>query len=230
MVLAATFVMFPLVLRDQLQVSVDQHWKTYLPVFILSILFMLPMIIFAEKKNKMKLMFLLGIILVICAEVGLFLASGYLAIFIMLVFFFAGFNFLEASLPSLVAKIAPADMKGTAMGLFSTSQFLGAFCGGVLGGYMLSYPSSASAYLQLAMFVSLWWLVAAFMQNPKPVSSKIVSLTGMDESAMKSFWQEAERLPGVQEINVYLDDKVAYLKINKKVFTDESLAGLIARY
>jgi len=229
MVLAATFVLFPLVLRDQLQVPVEQHWKTYLPVFVLSIIFMVPMIIVAEKKNKMKIMFLIGILLVLLAELGLFISSAYVSIFIMLVLFFAGFNFLEASLPSLVAKIAPADMKGTAMGLFSSAQFLGAFCGGLLGGYMLGYPGSGSAYLQLAALVSLWWLAALFMQNPKPVSSKIISLKGMDESAMRLFWQQAERLPGVEEINVYFEDQVAYLKIEKLVFDPDSLQALLAK-
>ncbi len=229
MVLAATFVLFPLVLRDQLQVPVEQHWKTYLPVFILSVFLMVPMIIVAEKKNKMKVMFLAGILLVILAELGLYASSAYGLAFAMLVLFFAGFNFLEASLPSLVAKVSPADMKGTAMGLFSMAQFMGAFCGGVLGGYMLGYTYAELAYLQLALVLAVWWLVALFMKKPRPVSSKIISLDGMDDSAMRHFWQEAEKLPGVQEINVYLEDKVAYIKINKHDFMDESLDGLLAR-
>jgi len=229
MVLAATFVLFPLVLRDQLQVAVERHWQTYLPVFILSIAVMLPMIIIAEKKYKTKIMFLIGILLVISAELGLSLMSDYAGIFIMLVLFFAGFNFLEASLPSLVAKIAPADMKGTAMGLFSSAQFLGAFCGGVLGGYMLSYSHAEQAYQQLAVLLLIWWLVALFMHKPKPVSSKIVSLIGMDESAIRAFWEQAEKLPGVQEINVYSEDKVAYLKIEKLVFNPKSLDSLLVK-
>jgi len=94
---------------------------------------------------------------------------------------------------------------------------------------MLGYPGSGSAYLQLAALVSLWWLAALFMQNPKPVSSKIISLKGMDESAMRLFWQQAERLPGVEEINVYFEDQVAYLKIEKLVFDPDSLQALLAK-
>jgi predicted MFS family arabinose efflux permease len=222
-------VLFPLVLRDQLHVDVSHHWQTYLPVFILSIVFMVPMIIIAEKKQKMKTMFLAGISLVILAELGLYVADHYGSVFVALVGFFAGFNFLEASLPSLVAKVAPADMKGTAMGLFSSSQFLGAFAGGVIGGYMLGYESTDTAFLDLGLILGIWWLVALFMKNPRPVSSKIVSLSGMDESAMKQFWQQAEVLPGVQEINVYLEDRVAYLKIEKMVFDPKSLDALLAK-
>ncbi|MBC8212902.1 MAG: MFS transporter [Gammaproteobacteria bacterium] len=229
MVLAATFVLFPLMMRDQLHVDVAEHWKTYLSVFVLSILIMVPMIIFAEKKSQMKPMFLLGILCVGLAELGLSQFHAYPAIFLMLMLFFAGFNFLEASLPSLVAKIAPADMKGTAMGLFSTAQFLGAFAGGMLGGSMLAYATHKPAFLELAGMIVLWWLVALFMQKPQPVSSRIVSLSNFDEPSIIHFRQQVEKLAGVQELTVYLDDKIAYIKIDKKLFDNEALERLMAK-
>ena len=229
LVLAATFVIFPLVLRDQLAVSVADHWKTYLPVFIISIAVMVPMIIVAESKRKLKPLYLVGILMVALAELGLFLLQGYTALFMMLVLFFAGFNFLEASMPSLVAKIAPADKKGTAMGLFSSAQFLGAFTGGVLGGVMLSYENYRMAFVQLSLIVVFWWVFALFMKKPKAVSSKIVSLTGMDDASIASFREKVQQLPGVQELTVYLDDKVAYMKIDKKSFDDAALENLLAR-
>jgi MFS family permease len=229
MVLAATFVIFPLVLRDQAHVAVDQHWKTYLPVFILSIIIMVPMIITAEKKGKMKTMFLAGILVVTIAEAGLYLFDGYTSLFIMLVLFFAGFNFLEASMPSLVAKIAPADMKGTAMGLFSSAQFLGAFSGGLVGGWMLSYEDPFLAFFQLSSVVLLWWIVAFTMKNPKAVSTRIVSLVEMDDLSIRDFREKAEKLPGVQEITVYLEDRIAYMKIDKKLFAEESLESLMLK-
>lgn len=229
MVLAATFVLFPLMLRDQLQVAVADHWQTYLSVFVLSILVMVPMIIVAEKRRKMKPLFLIGIALVALAELGLYLLSGYTAMFLMLVLFFSGFNFLEASMPSLVAKIAPADMKGTAMGLFSSAQFLGAFAGGLLGGIMLAYEAQSEAFIQLAMVVMLWWLVAIFMRKPKAVSSRIVSLAGLDDAAIQHFRLKAEQLPGVQELTVYPEDRVAYMKIDRKLFDDVALDSLLAK-
>ena len=227
MILSATFVMFPLVLRDQLGIAVDDHWKTYLPVFVLSILFMMPMILTAEKKRKMKLMFIVGISLVALSEFGLYLFHEYVWVFAMLVLFFSGFNFLEASMPSLVAKIAPADMKGSAMGLFSSSQFLGAFSGGLVGGTMLAYDSSHPAFFELGFIALLWVAIAAFMKNPKAVASRIVSLQDMDEAALQSFRQQVELIPGVQEVSVYLEDRMAYLKIDKKVFADEDLNKLL---
>lgn len=229
MILSATFVLFPLVLRDHLGIAVEAHWQTYLPVFVLSIVFMLPMIITAEKKRKMKLMFLIGVSLVALSEFGLYLFHEYVWVFAMLVLFFSGFNFLEASMPSLVAKIAPADMKGSAMGMFSASQFIGAFCGGLLGGSMLAYDSSQPAFYELGVIALIWVVIAFFMKNPKPVTSRIVSLQNMDESSMQSFRQQVELLPGVQEVSVYLEDKMAYLKIDKKIFADEELNRLITQ-
>ncbi len=229
MVLSATFVLFPLILRDQLHIEILQHWKTYLPVFVLSIFIMVPMIIVAEKKRQMKPMFLSGIMIVCLAEIGLYFFSGYSALFLMLVLFFAGFNFLEASMPSLVAKISPADMKGTAMGLFSSAQFFGAFSGGLIGGVLLAYDSLHEAFLQLALLVVSWWIIAFFMEKPKAVTSRIVSLGGLDEMAMLNFSEKAELLPGVQEITVYIEDQIAYMKIDKKLFDDDALANLMSK-
>jgi MFS family permease len=227
MVLAATFVIFPLILRDDYHLAVGEHWKTYLPVFLLSILVMLPMIVTAERKRRMRLMFISGVALVALAELGLAWADEYTLVFAMLVLFFGGFNFLEASMPSLVAKIAPADMKGSAMGLFSAAQFLGAFSGGVLGGVMLASGSLSSALMQLGLIVLAWFLVALGMKNPRPLTSRIVSLQGLDEEALARFQARALDLPGVQEVSVYIEDRIAYLKIDRKAFDDTSLDDLV---
>lgn len=130
-------------------------------------------------------------------------------------------------MPSLVAKIAPADMKGSAMGLFSASQFIGAFCGGLLGGSMLAYDASQPAFYELGLIALIWIGVAFFMKNPKAVTSRIVSLQNMDESSLQNFRKQVELLPGVQEVSVYLEDRMAYLKIDKRLFADEALDRLI---
>ncbi len=225
--LAATFVLFPLVLRDDLSLPVSRHWEVYLPVFVISILVMLPMIITAEKKAKMKVMYLTGIALVLMAELGMGELSGFWPMFAMLVLFFGGFNFLEASMPSLVAKISPADRKGTAMGLFSTAQFLGAFAGGTFGGTLLALGTPQQGFLVLAGLPLLWLLVAAFMPDPKPVSTRLVSLTGWSEEAMRLFEESARRLPGVREVAVFPEESVAYLKVEKDGYDEDGLKALL---
>jgi MFS family permease len=228
LVLSATFVVFPLVLRDSLLIDETLHWKTYLPVFALSVLGMVPLIIISEKFRKLKSMFLLGIGIVLLAEAGLALAKSYDMAFMMLVLFFIGFNFLEASLPSLVARIAPAAMKGTAMGLFSSAQFLGAFSGGVVGGLLLASENYANGFLYLAGLVLVWLLVAASMKPPKLLASKIVSLKNMDDESVNLFLKKASLIKGVHEVSVYVEDQVAYLKVEKS-FDEQPLNALLAK-
>jgi MFS family permease len=189
---------------------------------------MVPLIIVAEKFRKTKSMFLLGIAIVLIAELGLAGATAYEWVFAMLVLFFVGFNFLEASLPTLVARIAPADMKGTAMGLFSSAQFLGAFSGGVIGGLLLASPSYSYGFLVLASLLLVWWIVAVFMETPQRVASRVVSLKDMEAEAVESFLKQASSIKGVQEVSVYSEDRVAYLKVEKP-FDEQALKALLAR-
>jgi len=228
LVLSATFVVFPLVLRDELLIAPALHWRTYLPVFALSLVGMVPLIIVAEKFRQPKIVFLLGIALVALAELGLALGTNYTIVFIALVIFFTGFNFLEASLPTMISRIAPADMKGTAMGLFSSGQFLGAFSGGVLGGLLLTGQSFSIVFAVLAGVVLLWLLVAVSMRTPKMLSSKIVSLKNMEHDAIEAFLEQVSGIEGVQEVSVYREDQVAYLKVEKS-FDERPLNALLAK-
>jgi MFS family permease len=228
LVLAATFVVFPLVLQQNLMVEETLHWRTYLPVFALSVVLLVPMVIVAEKLKKAQLMFLLAVMMLVLAEIGLARSDSYLAAFTMLVLFFGAFNFLEAVLPATVARIAPADMKGTAMGLFSSAQFFGAFVGGLLGGILLATGNYATVFAWLAAILVIWLLVALTMKTPKYLASKIVSLKDLDQDELAHFVERASSIAGVHEVSVYELDRVAYLKVEKG-FDDTQLQALLTR-
>jgi len=228
LVLAATFVVFPLVLQQNLMVEETLHWRTYLPVFALSVVLLVPMVIVAEKLKKAQLMFLLAVMMLVLAEIGLARSDSYLAAFTMLVLFFGAFNFLEAVLPATVARIAPADMKGTAMGLFSSAQFIGAFVGGLLGGVLLATGNYATVFAWLAAILVIWLLVALTMKTPKYLASKIVSLKDLDQDELAHFVERASSIAGVHEVSVYELDRVAYLKVEKG-FDDTELQALLTR-
>jgi MFS family permease len=228
LVLAATFVVFPLFLQQSLLVEESLHWRTYLPVFALSVLLLLPMVIVAEKLKKSQQVFLLAVVMLVLAETGLALSDSYLAVFAMLVLFFGAFNFLEAMLPATVARIAPADMKGTAMGLFSSAQFIGAFVGGLLGGVLLASGDYATTFAWLAAIVGVWLLVAFTMQAPEYLASRIISLKGLGQDELDHFVERASGIEGVREVSVYEIDRVAYLKVEKG-FDDTKLQALLTR-
>jgi MFS family permease len=228
LVLAATFVVFPLVLLHELQVEETLHWRTYLPVFVLSIALLLPQVIVAEKMRKAPAVFRFAIALLIVAELGLAWSSSYVAAFVMLVLFFGAFNFLEAMLPANVTRIAPADMKGTAMGLFSSAQFIGAFVGGLLGGVLLAAGDYGMAFAWLAGILVLWFLLSLTMKSPQYLKSRIVSLRDLAEDDVEQFVERATALTGVREVSVYQIDRVAYLKVDKS-FDDKQLQSLLAQ-
>ena len=166
--------------------------------------------------------------MLVLAETGLALSDSYLAAFTMLVLFFGAFNFLEAILPASVARIAPAAMKGTAMGLFSSAQFIGAFAGGVLGGVLLGKGDYANTFAWLAGILCLWFLVALTMRAPRYLASRIVSLKDLGEDELGRFLERASSLAGVHEVAVYEIDRVAYLKVEKG-FDDTELQTLLTR-
>ena len=227
LVLSATFVVFPLLLQNNLQVDAAQHWRTYLPVFALSIVFLPPMVILAEKYRRAKSVFLFAVGLLVLAELGLSQVQGYTATFVMLVLFFGAFNFLEAMLPATVTRVAPAAMKGSAMGLFSSAQFIGAFAGGLVGGLLLAANDYAATFAWLALILGLWLVVAWTMKMPELLSSRIVSLEALSDDEMGLFVERASDIDGVREVSVYSDDRVAYLKVEKN-FDDAKLRALLS--
>ena len=135
MILTASFVALPFALRDMAGLDPARHWEVYLPVMLISLFLMFPAVIIAEKHRRIKQVFVAAIAGIVCAELGLmFFHDSLTGIIVALLLFFIAFNVLEAILPSMISKFSPPERKGTAMGVYSTSQFLGAFTGGISGG------------------------------------------------------------------------------------------------
>jgi MFS family permease len=160
--LTALFVVLPISLATQ----VDAVWQVYIPVLSLSVVVMVPCIILAEKYNHMKLVFLTAIGILALSQLGFsYLHTNFIGIVIMLFLFFTAFNILEASLPSLISKITPVDSKGTAMGVYSTAQFLGAFMGGISGGFLHQYYGIETVFIICALLTFIWLIFALTMKN-----------------------------------------------------------------
>ncbi|WP_457676756.1 MFS transporter [Thiolapillus sp.] len=166
LVLTALFLALPLVLRDA-GLPVEKHTWLYLPVMLLSMGLMVPFVIMAEKKGKMKQVFTGAIALLGLALAGFWLLSASIwGLGLMLLVFFTGFNLLEATLPSLVSKLAPGAIRGTAMGVYSTSQFSGAFVGGLLGGWVHNHFGETAVFLMALGFILFWLALASGMKVP----------------------------------------------------------------
>jgi len=152
----------------------ERHWVVYLPALLLSIAGMVPMMILAERGGRLHQMFLLGIALVFAAIATIGFTSSSIIFYVALWLFFVGFNYLEATLPSLVSKTVFAGGKGTAMGVYSTCQFLGAFAGGAAGGWLLQYAGMTTLVGVCLLLAGVWWLIVLPAGQPavtEPASS-----------------------------------------------------------
>jgi predicted MFS family arabinose efflux permease len=167
MILMASFVVIPLTLRDLAGIDADHHWQIYLPVLVISALIMFPFLILGERYNKTGLFFTGAVFVMILAQFGLFIWHlSTASIITLLILFFLAFNYLEATLPALITKAAPLSKKGTALGIYSTSQFIGTFIGGLAGGYLYEHYGLDSVFT-FGGIVSIFWLcMLMMMQNP----------------------------------------------------------------
>lgn len=228
LLLTATFVAVPLALRNAGLAS-DRHWEVYLPALLFSMAAIVPFIILAEKHRQLKPVFLGAILILALAECGLLvLHDTVLESAALLLAFFTAFNLLEATLPSLIAKMAPPDAKGTAMGIYSSSQFLGAFAGGTLGGWLRGLFGLSGVFAFAASAALTWLLVAWTMRNPRYLSSYLLRVRPHDEAAAQTLTQRLSQIPGVAEAVVVAAEGMAYLKVDRSQLDEPALQALVA--
>jgi MFS family permease len=149
-----------------------EHWKIYLPVLVASFVVMVPAIVYADRRNRPKPV-LLGAVVVLLAVEGILgmVQAGPAGLAALMLGFFVAFNVLEAMLPSLVSRIAPAHGRGVAIGVYNTTQTLGVFFGGLLGGWVARHHGATGVFLACAALSALWLAVAAGMRPiPRPVN------------------------------------------------------------
>ena len=222
-VLMCLFLVLPLVLKDEMAMDIGDHWKVYLSVFAMSLVIMVPFIILAERKHAMKDVFNVAIVgLMIAALLFLNVQTFWLTI-LALVIFFTGFNLLEASLPSLISKTASATQKGTAMGVYSSSQFLGTFAGGAVGGYAHQEWGMQGVYLTVLVILGLWSMLAMTMKKPGNLSTYLINVNDVNVEQLLA-------VNGVVEAFLVKEDHrpghVAYLKVKKRILDEEKLLSL----
>lgn len=162
----ALFLVVPRILEAD-GLPVHSHWMIYLPVMGLSFVMMVPAIIAAEKRGKMKAVLVSAIFLILIGQLLLGAAAHTIAIVAAILFvYFLGFNILEASQPSLVSKLAPGTRKGAAVGVYNTTQSVGLALGGVVGGWLLKIDGSSAVFYTCSGLVFCWLIIAANMKQP----------------------------------------------------------------
>lgn len=213
LVLMAAFVVIPKILVEDLAIAADSLWWVYLLLLGGGFLAMLPVMILGEKYNRQKLTFIGAIVVLMLtmAMLGLH-RSSWLSPMILLAFFSA-FNLLEALLPSWLSKACPAGNRGTAMGIYSSSQFMGAFAGGVLGGWALGSIGTDALFYLLAFILLIWLWVAFGMQTPRPLKTVVLYVADKDRD---EFVKIISSMAGVEDILLIEGEDLAYIKVDQQ--------------
>ncbi len=168
--LTASFLVVPAVIEGAMQVARAEHWKVYLPVLVVSLIAMYPLLRLSERGGKPILALRIGVVLMPAALMVLFQGTDFYLLGLALIGFFAAVNYLEAALPSLVSKAVFSHGKGTALGIYATCQFLGAFVGGTTGGIIFAQAGLAGL-LWLVLGAAVLWL--ALIWNLQPEAPRV---------------------------------------------------------
>ncbi len=225
-IMTAMFIALPFVLRDHLGVQALHHPWVYLPVLVVAMAFMVPLIIVAEKKGRMKQVFVSAIVLI---AISCLLLGGFhdkmVSVMIGLFLFFVAYNVLEATLPSLISRMAPIDAKGTAMGVYSTSQFFGAFLGGAVGGWCYGQFDVQGIFFGAAAIAVVWLLIALGMHLPSMRSAMMRHVASdVDAGALQA---KLLAVTGIHEAIVVPEENTAFLRVDKKTLDEQALDALL---
>jgi len=225
LLLTAMFIYVPSQLIDFAKIPLNSHGWVYLPLLVISLFFAFPSIVLAEKYRQMRGIFLTAIGGIILG-LGI-LIFGFESKYILLTglgLFFIAFNVMEALLPSWLSKAAPIQSKATAMGVNASSQFLGAFFGGVTGGQLLLLNNTALGWSILTGLAIVWLLISFGLAQPRYLSSMVLRLP--EHKQTDEWTSQLLAIRGIEEVVVMSDQQVAYVKVDKQQIDDATRQDL----
>jgi len=222
LLITAVFFVVPLQLREA-GVSDERQWLIYLPAVLLAIVFMVPMIIWGERKaiRAVLLLCVAGLAITQTLFAGplmLGFAASTALLFIAVTCFFSFMNTLEALLPSLVSRLAPAAAKGSAMGIYSSSQFFGAFLGGAGAGALYGAVGPMGVFTAMGLLCALWLVLLLGFRTPRKMTTHRQLISEPNMLRLAEYSTELQSLEGVEEVFIAVDEKAAYLKVDKSRF------------
>jgi MFS family permease len=189
---------------------------------------MLPPMLLAERRGLQKQVFL-GAVMVLIAALGLLMVAqdGLPALVAGLLLFFAAFNLLEATLPSMISKRAPAGAKGTAIGIYGAVQYIGTFVGAASGGWLSQHYGTPAVFGFCGILAVVWMGLAIGMRVPRSVETRRYQLPRGDAQTAAELVRVLSGLPGVREVSLS-GEGMAYLKVDSKGFDEQNVIKLLA--
>ena len=228
-VLTSIFVVLPFLLIELGEMQKAEHWKVYSSVMVLGVIGMLPFMAVSHNREKVRGALQLAVLILCIAVVTMLFSVGgnWWGLLTGLALFFVGFNTLEATLPSLISRVAPIASKGTATGVYNSSQFLGVFVGGAASGWLSGLYGYQAVFILSLCFTLLWLLISFAAPALKLYDSKLVHLGQGDAAELEATAVQIGEVPGVVEVSLIADEGVAYLKIDPDTVDSEKLESLL---
>ncbi len=222
--LTAVFVAVPLVLVRHAGLPSPEHWKVYLPVMLTSVVFLFPLIAQAEKRGRARVVFAGAVLLLAVSQTVLYETHTKLSgIVVGLFLYFVAFNVLEAMLPSLISRTAPPAAKGTAIGVFSTFEFLGAFTGGALGGFVHGRFGLAAVFQVSAALLALWFAIVVTAPLTIELRTRVLRVGRQRPEQARELARKLAAVRGVAEATVVGSEGIAYLRVDSRRLDTQAL-------
>ena len=227
MVLMALFVAVPFALLETLELPRDRHWQVYVPVLGAAVLAMVPMLILSMIREHTFPVLRAGVALLFVSLLALLISDRNTGVLVVgLWLFFVAFMLLEALMPSLMSRLAPAQNKGAALGIYNTFQFLGVFIGGALGGWLFGLFGGSAVFIFSAVAALAWLILVVVARAPKLLESRTVDLENAEQRDFSALVAQFRGLPGVHEVILLSGENIAYLKVDPELFHNESLSNM----
>jgi MFS family permease len=210
--------------------ELPEHWKLYLPVVLASFVLMIPAVLYADRRSRPKPVLLASVVILLFAEAAFAaLDGGLLAIGAAMLAFFVAFNVLEALLPSLVSRLAPSQGRGVAIGVYNTTQTLGVFFGGLLGGWVASHHGDTGVFVVCTVLVAVWLVIAFGMQSPPAPVNDLSRLTFSIAAGvnLEGLREALAHVRGVREAEIVVAERVARLQVVPGQWDEHKVRKLI---
>nr|BET44598.1 MAG: MFS transporter [Candidatus Aschnera chinzeii] len=216
-ILMLNFIVIPFIMINA-NIAIYNHWKIYLITLLISFIIVMPIIIYTEKYKIIKKILLIFTGIIAISEIFLFFSNHRISLLCVgIQLFFIAFNVMEVLLPSLSARTAPLGCKGTAMSIYSISQFLGVSLGGGLGGICLDLYNNIELICFISFLLSICWILINYTISPITYCNNIRISISHNTNDFLDLQKKLINLNGVKDVLLDRKNYYAYLKIDKNI-------------
>ena len=222
--LVSLFTVLPVIFMNTRGIDTGDHSLYYLLLLLVSFIVMLPFMWLSDRMQDVRIILMVMVSPVLAAFCIMGSLASYWWVLAGVILFFMSFNLLEVFLPAQLSKMADAGTRGTAMGVYTTCQFLGIFAGGAVSGWILHMADISTLMCVDAGIVAIWLLICLTFPSLRAIGARTISLREMSHLDANEQAEELSSVTGVIDAVIIKEEQVAYLKVDETTFREESIS------